>query len=172
MSEFPADWTPEQCAKYRELMESKRKPKIVSIPPLDLDPIRTGEPRLRVEKPTINLDELDLDEPAEPKTDAVESDDEKPSDPLWMVRIALKHIKPTGDSANRVGRALHSAGEKGAFDLWCQWMVEDRESAKERWERFASEPPSNSPITVETIYWLADEAGWRRPLVFKASRLD
>ena len=31
VTEFPSNWTPEQCAKYRDLMKSKRKAKKLKV---------------------------------------------------------------------------------------------------------------------------------------------
>jgi putative DNA primase/helicase len=98
---------------------------------------------------------------------------DKPKDPLWMVRLALKHIQPTDDKTiNKVGRALHSTGEKGAFELFCEWVSGEKEKEKERWDNLAYPTGSNKPVTVGTLYWMADEAGWRRPIVFDGARLD
>jgi putative DNA primase/helicase len=120
--------------------------------------------------------DLGSDEPL-PETDEPEPDDEggepgKVKDPLWKARSAIKVLKPDNrELVIRIGLALQSTGLAGAKELWCDWVGLGAADADVTWNNLAAGPPTNRPIGIGTLYWYAEKAGWRKPVVFSGNRL-
>ncbi len=88
--------------------------------------------------------------------------------PEWdEIESALFAISPDCDRQTWIecGMALHSTGEKPAFDLWDEWSAQSKTKYQERemegqWRSFKS---CENGISLATLFHHAADWGWERP---------
>ena len=93
-------------------------------------------------------------------------------EPDWpLIRSALRSITDASDRETwrRIGSALHheSGGSDDGFKWWCKWSQRCPEKYNERdqqtsWKSFKRS--SGTVITIATLFKIAVESGWVRPL--------
>jgi hypothetical protein len=94
----------------------------------------------------------------------------EPQAPLADVAAALAHIPNNAtmqwDDWNRIGMATWRAtgGDEAGLEAWSAWSAKspkhDGEACLDRWNHFATSPPSK--IGAGTLFFLARAAGWVR----------
>ncbi len=88
-----------------------------------------------------------------------------------IVEDALKHISPdcTRNEWRNVGMALQQAGhqnnqQEAAFRIWNEWSSNGTKyKEREMQGQWKSFKPTGG-ITIGTLFQLAQDAGWKRPL--------
>lgn len=88
---------------------------------------------------------------------------------ILEIRDALKFIPPEERATwLKIGMALASTRNKGAFQLWDEWSRSsdkyDEQDQYRTWESFRENkrPDVDSGVTLGTLYKIAKEAGWDR----------
>lgn len=82
----------------------------------------------------------------------------------------LSHLSPDVDHDTwiRCGMAVHDASQGSAFAVWDDWSAKGAtypgsEKLEERWHSFGK---STLPVTIGTLIVWAEEAGWKRSVIF------
>lgn len=106
---------------------------------------------------------------AQPQFNTILTDEQ-----VHEIRSALAHIAITtapddyGTWLN-VGMALHSTRAASAFALWCEWSSTvpdkfDMGTCRQKWASFDASRADVDGITIASLFGLANDAGWKRPL--------
>jgi hypothetical protein len=67
----------------------------------------------------------------------------------------------------KIGMAIHQATGGTGFDIWCEWSAtsskHDERDMQKRWHSFGK---SANPVTIGTLIYHAEQAGWSMPVTF------